>query len=171
VVKTVDPSQGRVGDVLEFTITVGNKGSVSAENVIVTDTFPPYLDILEYSTSRGTLTMEGHTLTASIGSVAPSDLVIIRVRTSINTLAQPSTGYNTATVSSNSDSDLTNNTSTVTFIILPDTVKLVAPPAVVPPALPKTGAPEEQSSSPLLLLALGLLTITIGLVIRRRVAL
>ena len=165
--KTVNPGQGRIGDILDFTITVGNRGSVVARDVVVIDTIPSYLDILGVTTTRGETSIEGQTVTVTIGSVAPGDLVTIHIQTRINALAQPGVGYNSATVVSRDDSDPTNNTSTATFIIIADPSP---PPTLVevPPFLPNTAAPSERTGSLPLLVVLGVLAIAAGLAIRRR---
>jgi len=162
---------------LDFTITVGNRGSVVARDVVMTDTIPLYLDIIDATTTRGTTSIEGHTAIVTIGSVAPGDLVTIHIRTRINALAQPGVGYNSATVLSSQDSNPTNNTSTVTFVIIgkgtsqaqtPVVVLLVPTPVVVPPELPRTGAPNEETSSLPFLMVLGVIVIAAGLALRRR---
>jgi uncharacterized repeat protein (TIGR01451 family) len=154
--------------VLDFTITVGNKGSVVARDVVVIDTIPSYLDIIGVTTTRGETSIEGQTVTVTIGSLAPGELVTIHIKTRINALALPGVGYNTATVVSRGDSDPTNNTSTVTFIIIVDSPPPAPTPVVVPPELPKTGAPNEGTGSLPLLVILGVLMIAAGLTIRRR---
>lgn len=170
VIKTVNPSQGRIGDILDFTITVGNRGSVVARDVVVTDNIPSYLDILGVTTTRGTPSIEGQMVSVAIGSVAPGELVVIHIQTRINALAQPGVGYNTATVVSREDSNPNNNTSTITFIIIVDSPPPAPTPLVVPPELPRTGAPNEGNGSLPLLLVLGVLMVAVGLAIRRRAA-
>src|SRR6185295_16807574 len=117
---------------------------ITADNVVVTDKLPIYLDILDATTTRGTVSIEGQSLYITIGSVAPNDLIFIRVRTRINALAQPSVGYNTAILSSSTDADSSNNTSTVSFVILPNNLELPATPVPVPPSLPNTGVADQS---------------------------
>src|SRR5438132_7689131 len=55
--KTGVPSSAPPGTRITYTITVSNPGSADAHNVVVTDDFPPELQILSVTTSKGTATI------------------------------------------------------------------------------------------------------------------
>jgi uncharacterized repeat protein (TIGR01451 family) len=172
VLKSVYPDRGRIGDELEFVIRVGNKGSVAAKSVVMTDTLPDYLDILEATASRGAGSVQGQTIRVDIGTVEPDEVITIRVRTRINALAQPSVGFNTAVITTSSTSDdPSDNTSTVVFTIIPgDGPQAPVPtPEVVPPELPRTGAADNRALGGPLIAMLGFMLLAMGILLRRRI--
>jgi uncharacterized repeat protein (TIGR01451 family)/MYXO-CTERM domain-containing protein len=151
---------------LEFTLTVGDHGTVAAKDVIVKDTLPDYLSILSVTASRGNVSTEGQTVLVVIGTVEPTDVITITIRARINQSA-PSVGYNTAHISTSSPTDNPNNNSdTVTFVIPEPGV--AATPIPIPPQLPNTGAPDDMLGSQRLLALLGLIMLALGLLLRRR---
>jgi uncharacterized repeat protein (TIGR01451 family) len=176
VTKAVNVNEARVGDEVTFTITVTNRGTAAANDVVVTDPFPEYLDVLEATTTRGNITSNGRTVIITIGRVEETDTITIRIRTRVNALAQPPEGRNGVTLStSNASDDPSNNTSTVTFKILADaTPTLVPQPApnaapaqpVQPAQLPNTGADDTGNTTVLLAIA-GLLAVGMSLLISR----
>jgi uncharacterized repeat protein (TIGR01451 family) len=168
VVKEVRPGSGHVGDRLEFTITVGNRGTMTAQNVVATDTLPDYLDLLGVTADRGTVLIEGQTFSVDIGSLAPNELVTIHVASRINGRGAPTVGSNTAIVTTSTTSDdPSNNTSTVTFVIIRENGPVIMPPPeLIPPELPRTGAGE--SSSVPVLPVLALILVLAGYMVRRR---
>lgn len=156
-----------IGDELDFTIVVGNRGSRAAEDVVMTDSLPAYLDILSVTAGRGDVSVDGNDVTVGIGRVEPGEIIVIRIRTRISARAPaPSIGFNTALITTTSPSDdPVNNRSTVVFVIVVPGLT----PLPVPPTLPRTGAPPAEGGSslpPLVLIGLGLAVL--GFVIRRR---
>jgi uncharacterized repeat protein (TIGR01451 family)/LPXTG-motif cell wall-anchored protein len=173
ITKAVNVDEARIGDEVTFTIVVTNRGTDNANDVVVTDPFPEYLDVIEATTTRGNITSSGRTVVFTIGELKPGDTVTIRIRTRVNALAQPPEGGNVATLTSgNGTDDPSNNSATVTFRIVgppTPTAELVATstatPVPVPSNLPKTGAAD---TSPTALLALfGLLALATSLLLRR----
>lgn len=158
---------GRIGDELLFVITVGNRGSLPAVNVVVNDTLPVYLDILGVSADRGVVSVSGHTVTVKIGTVEPGEIITIRIRTRINELAPaPLVGFNTAVLTTSSASDNPgNNVAIAEFRVV--LVDLPLPPVPVPPQLPRTAEPADRGPAPTLAL-LGLILLVAGLALRRR---
>lgn len=177
IIKTVDRVEACAEDLLEFTITVTNQGAVTAKDIIVTDTLPDFLDIIEVTTTRGVVEVAGQTVIVSIGSVAPGEVITIHIRARVDELTQPQASRNSATLTtSSSGDDPTNNTATVEFSIPPSCInpilQLVDPPQLVPPPqhLPNTGNDTEESGSLTSLLLLSLLVIAAGVLLRRRSA-
>lgn len=174
-----------VGDELTFTLSVTNRGTDTANDVVVTDPFPEYLDVIEAVTTRGNVTSNGRTVIITIGPVKTSDTVTIRIRVRVNALAQPPEGLNSASLTTSSGSDdPSNNSSAVKFPIGCDITPTApaATPAATPATapgttpigptperprqLPRTGA--EQSNTISMLIALGgLLAIGVSLLLRR----
>jgi uncharacterized repeat protein (TIGR01451 family) len=132
VTKAVSPSEARIGDIVDFTITVTNRGGETADDVVVTDNLPNFLDVIESNTSKGTITTNGRTVITTIGSVAPGEIVIIHIRAQVNAQALPPGGRNSVSLmSSNNSDDPDNNTDSVTIAILTPTASPTAMPAEV----------------------------------------
>lgn len=147
---------------------MGNRGSLPAENVVVNDTLPVYLDILGVSADRGAVAVSGHTVTVKIGTVEPGEIITIRIRTRINELAPaPLVGFNTAVLTTSSASDNPgNNVAIAEFRVV--LVDLPLPPVPVPPQLPRTAEPADRSGPTLPLALLAVILLAAGLALRRR---
>ena len=194
VTKSVSPSEARIGDIVDFTITVTNHGGETADDVVVTDDLPDFLDVVDANTSKGTITISGRTIVTMIGSVAPGEVVIIHIRARVNEQAQPPGGRNSVTlVSSNNSDDPINNTDSITLGILtsaagptatpPEVLgtpvgeapndtpaggsNLPGQPAPAPPRLPTTGAGDDHPDTSWPLALLGLAVIGLSLALRR----
>jgi uncharacterized repeat protein (TIGR01451 family) len=198
VTKAVSPSEARIGDVVDFTITVTNHGGETADDVIVTDELPDFLDVVETGTSKGTITTNGRTVVTTIGSVAPGEIVIVHIRAQVNAQALPPGGRNSVSLSSSNNSDdPDNNTDSITLNILtPATSPTTMPTEVLatsagdaptaaaagasasnrpgqaaPPArpnLPATGVGDDHLRTSWPLALLGLAMIALSLFLRRR---
>ena len=95
----LEPGQlGLPGEQLTWTITVVNQGSAGADDVVVTDTLIPALRIDSVSTERGSFSIDGQTVTVSLGQLDPGDTVTIQIVTTVLDGA-PSPVTNSATVS------------------------------------------------------------------------
>jgi uncharacterized repeat protein (TIGR01451 family) len=184
--KSVDQREAKVGDLIGFTIRVTNSGGEAARDVVVSDTLPDYFDLLDATTSRGSVAVNGRTITVNIGALDPDEMITIRIRAYVNVSA-PMEGSNTGTVTtSSSGDDPGNNISTVTITIqtppatptlppatlTPPTptsppVAVVSPRPAAPPArLPPTG--DGPASASWLLVMIGLCSIVISVLIGRK---
>jgi len=176
ITKDSSVSEAKIGDEITFTIRVTNSGPSTAEDVVVTDPIPNYLDVIEATTTKGNVSSNGRTVIVTIGKVPAGDVVTIRIRVRVNERAEPGTGRNTVSLTTSSPGDdLSNNGSEVTFIILgPATpTALSLTPVTTPTAtplppiiLPTTGAADDTSSRAVLLAALGLAALLLSLFFR-----
>jgi uncharacterized repeat protein (TIGR01451 family) len=80
IIKRSEPSEALPGQEVTFTLEVTNQGNESAVGVVVTDEVSEYLEILEVTTTQGTVTIEGQKITVDIGVVGPGFVVEIVIR-------------------------------------------------------------------------------------------
>jgi LPXTG-site transpeptidase (sortase) family protein len=126
VTKFVDPAAAQVGDSVVFTIEVFNNGNADAENVIITDVIPVFLDIISVVVvpSGPAPMVTGKTVTINLGTVSADDMYTITIRTTVNRFASPPGGSNTVSLISDSDdANMDNNSDSATIAIarVPDT--------------------------------------------------
>jgi len=173
ITKSVNISEAKIGDEVVFTISVTNNGPATAEDVVVTDPIADYMDVIEATSTRGTVSSEGRTVIVTIGRVGAGDEISIRIRVRINERAQPPGGRNSVSLTTSSPGDdPSNNSSTVTFAIVvagtptaAATATATATPAT-PIKLPTTGAADGSASSAPLFATLGLIAIGLSLLMR-----
>jgi len=172
ITKSSSVSDAKIGDEITFTISVTNNGPGTAQDVVVTDPIPDYLDVIEATTTRGDVSSNGRTVIVTIGKVPAGDEVTIHIRVRVNERAAPPTGHNSVSLTTSSPGDNPgNNTSDVTFNIIgpvTPTVPVATPTAtpVTPVILPTTGAAEDTGSRTLLFAALGMAALLLSLFFR-----
>ena len=76
VTKSVNVSEARVGDEIVFTIRVFNRGNLNADDVVVTDPIPDYLDVIEATATRGNVSSVGRTVIVDIGRLEDRKSVV-----------------------------------------------------------------------------------------------
>ena len=114
VTKTGDPSTAVVGDIVTFTVVVTNAGTANADNVVLTDPVPAFLNIVNVAVAPPgpTPSIVGNTITVSFGTLTPGQTYTITITTVVNSLGLPPGGTNSVTVSTTSaESDPGNNAS------------------------------------------------------------
>jgi uncharacterized repeat protein (TIGR01451 family) len=112
IVKTGSPNPVTEGTPLTYTLTVTDNGPASATNVTVTDTLPSVMTYLFSSSTQGSCSEAGGTVTCLLGTMANAGAATISILTLPNT---PGVYPNTATVTADqTDPNLTNNSSTWT---------------------------------------------------------
>jgi len=174
ITKSSSVSEAKIGDELTFTISVTNNGPGTAEDVVVTDPIPDYLDVIEATTTRGDVSSNGRTVIVTIGKVPAGDEVTIHIRVRVNERAEPPGGRNSVSLTTSSPGDdPSNNSSDVTFNIIgpatPTALVLTPTPTgtpVTPAILPTTGAADDTSSHALLFAALGMAALILSLFFR-----
>ncbi len=74
---------GILGERIEWVTTVTNNGSSAGHNIVITDTLRDELRIDSVSTTAGTYTIVGQTVTVTIPVLNPGESVIIRIVTTV----------------------------------------------------------------------------------------
>jgi uncharacterized repeat protein (TIGR01451 family) len=115
IVKTAAPNPVTNGTPLTYSLAVTNNGPASATNVTVTDTLPSVVTYLSSTTTQGSCSQAGGTVTCLLGTMANAGTATITILGIPNT---PGVVSNTATVTADqSDPNLANNSSTQTETI------------------------------------------------------
>ncbi len=76
---------GLPGEQITWTITLTNNGTATATDVPVVDTLPDALRVDSATTSKGTVTIVGQTVTFLIDSIAPGETVQMQIVTTVLT--------------------------------------------------------------------------------------
>ena len=135
IVKTASPEPVNQGTNLTYTLQVTNNGPAVAEGVVVTDPLPSQVTYTSASTTQGSCSQSGGTVTCNLGSISVGGLVVITINVSAATFSSSSLASNTASVTAaTGDPNLTNNSSTATSTIQsPTAVQIVGLRASVQP--------------------------------------
>lgn len=157
ITKSVRVSAAQVGEVVEFTLTVTNRGNGTATGVVVEDSMPDFLALEAIHASRGTVNVNGSSLRVEIGDVPSGDVVTITVTTRAVAAIEPPNNSNVATLSTTSSSDDPNNNRGVATLVVSQ------PP---PPRLPRTSDSNDVLLP--LLFIVGITLIIASLITRRR---
>lgn len=137
IVKTASPALANQGTNLIYTLQVTNNGPAAAQNVQVSDPLPTsQVTYVSSSTTQGTCTQSGGTVSCSLGTINNGGLVIITINTTAATFSSSMNVANTASVSSStSDPNAANNTSsTITSIVSPTAVEISGFRAIAQPS-------------------------------------
>jgi uncharacterized repeat protein (TIGR01451 family) len=81
--KRVEPTAALPGEEVVFTIEATNEGQEALVGVVIVDEVPEYLEILEVTTTQGTVHVEGQTVWVEVGTIGPGFLVEIVIRTRV----------------------------------------------------------------------------------------
>jgi uncharacterized repeat protein (TIGR01451 family) len=117
IVKTATPNPVDAGKPLTYTLTATNDGPSDGTGVTVVDTLPAGVTYASSTTSQGTVSASGSTVTVSLGNLAYGANATTTI---IVDVGSTTTGdiTNTATISGNEpDPNMSNNTSSVTTFV------------------------------------------------------
>ena len=117
IVKTASPDPVNAGEQIVYTLVINNTGPSNAENVDLTDTIPGVISNVEYSLDGGTtwLPWLGN---LSLGTIAAFTTITVLIRGDVAHDATGTLVNTAAVVSTTADPDLSNNTDTVTTLIV-----------------------------------------------------
>jgi len=149
VTKTTDPATAQVGDTVTFTLVVRNDGTADADNVILTDPVPAFLDVssVDVTPAGPSVGIVGNTVTVDFTTLSPSESYTVTITTIVNSLGAPPGGTNTASVATTSgDANPANNASSapVTIVVVSE---LPAPATGFAPGR-TTALPEQPEDIP-----------------------
>lgn len=146
VTKFGNPTSARIGDRVVYTITVGNNADTDALNVVLTDTKPAFLDIVQITVSPDEgfpVNILDNSFTINFGTVQPTDFFTVTVLTEVNEFGSPPGGENLASLTTTSAPDLVSNNSASANLLI------TAPYKREKDELPRTGfAPGLISRTP-----------------------
>src|SRR5262249_28564063 len=89
ITKLADLQLVQPGEKVTFTITVSNPSQSPIPGVSVVDPIPAPLQYIGATTSQGTFTVNGNTLTFNIGTLNPASSVVIKVVTLVPSSVVP----------------------------------------------------------------------------------
>lgn len=122
---TVSPFSARINQSLTFTVRVTNPGTAPANNAVVTNVFPSYIDVETVTITQGSATKTAHSVTVSLGALMPGDNETITITTKVNSSLLVSTTV--------------NHVATLTYDINQVRNAVVAYSVIATPTLPGTG--------------------------------
>jgi uncharacterized repeat protein (TIGR01451 family) len=157
--KRADVASAISGDVVEFTLIVNNEDGRS-DDVIVVDDLPEGYEIIEATTTWGTVEVEGNTVRVEIGPLYSDDEVIIRIVTRIdcepdeedrtaNQVQFEEETINTGIITSSSDDDVVaNNESSVVVVCQVAATPTLTPTLTMSPSPTPVPTPPFIAATP-----------------------
>lgn len=133
--KEANPRDARVGDLIEFTLTVRNAGSASAQDVVVIDPVPSFLKVVNATTTHGVVNVEKNTATVMIGTLSPNDMVVIRITTRVVAGVLAPDNRNVAYLSTSSGGNQQHNDVSVASVAIQQHETVTQLPTRTPPAI------------------------------------
>jgi len=135
IVKQANQTVVLPGDTFAYTLVARNLGSQTAVDVIVRDSVPEQLDVIDLDSTKGDITVSGQTVTAYPRALEAGESATYRITVRVRANAQPGQFPNTGIITTTTPGDTPgNNTSTVTIEIR--RVQRVA--QILPPRMPHT---------------------------------
>jgi len=75
------------GGLVRYTLTLQNVGGEAAHDVVLQDTLPPELELVEVTTTQGTVVINGNAIEVQVGTMEPGQTVqvtiVARVRSDV----------------------------------------------------------------------------------------
>lgn len=119
IVKTATPNPVTEGTPLLYSLAITNNGPATATDVTITDTLPSTVTYLSSTATQGSCSEAGGTVTCLLGTMLDAGTATVSILT---IPGQAGVISNTANVTADqTDSNLTNNTSTVSVTVLQPT--------------------------------------------------
>lgn len=100
ITKLGDPMNAIVGETIVFRVTVSNPTDQDITNIVITDNVPSIFDVISATTTQGTVSHQGNTYFANIGTLAPGASAVLTITTVANAAASPPETCNVAVVGS-----------------------------------------------------------------------
>ncbi len=118
VLKSVDRATAQVGDVLTYTLSVANFGPSNTTGVVVTDALPASLQPLTATTTQGSCSTAGQTVTCPIGAMVDAASATVTITARVLAAGAGTSIVNPATITGD-DPDPTsgNNSASATTAI------------------------------------------------------
>jgi len=111
VAVSVSPSEGRVGDTFKFTAKLTNPGAAPASNAFLSDSFPTNISISSATTTKGTVSKSDYSLTVSLGSLMPGEVITVTVNARVNSATTTQTLTNVFTLTYDGTKTKTGSTT------------------------------------------------------------
>jgi uncharacterized repeat protein (TIGR01451 family) len=131
--KTADVTSTIAGATVHYTLTVTDNGPDASTGVVATDTLPSGLTFVSATPSAGT-SYASSTGTWTIGTLSANATAILAIAASVDASAASSTVTNTAYVTESpsiTDTNLANNSSSVSIVVAPNSGTPVADISIV----------------------------------------
>jgi fimbrial isopeptide formation D2 family protein/LPXTG-motif cell wall-anchored protein len=110
ITKQVSSNEVRVGDVIEYVLTVTHaEGDGWADDVVIEDTLPSSVQVINATTSWGTLTINGNTVRVEIDRLFPGDVVTVRIQARVLSIPTAENNRNNARVTTSSEEKTREN--------------------------------------------------------------
>ncbi len=84
---SVSPTSAHVNDTLTFTIIARNNGTAPANNAVLSNAFPAYIDVTSVTTTKGVAAKSAHSISVTIGELVPNESVQVVVVVKVNSAA------------------------------------------------------------------------------------
>ena len=79
------PGEVHINQIITFKFKIVNSGSAPATNVAFLDSLPSSLDITSVTTTKGSKVNDAHSVTVTIGTLNPDEMVTITINAKVNT--------------------------------------------------------------------------------------
>jgi uncharacterized repeat protein (TIGR01451 family) len=155
IVKTADRTTVQPGERFSYTLTISNRGTARATDVVVSDEVPEPLRVIDLFSSAGDIVVAGQVVTAYPRILDPGAVVTVRIQVEVPLDAPAGPIANTAIVTTPPPDDPGDNITTTTITITP---------SYQASRLPRTSAPADPGEQPAWLAIWPLIVLGFGLI-------
>jgi uncharacterized repeat protein (TIGR01451 family)/LPXTG-motif cell wall-anchored protein len=129
ITKSVNPPFTQPGEIVVWTITVTNPGSINATNIILVDNMPAVVEIQSVTATNGSITFNGQQVTYTQAVLSPGETVTLTITTRVRDDAVlPFTLTNSATITNSENPTPRSAQATLTGVSnLPNTGETLPP--------------------------------------------